>query len=802
MAPKQTSRNQNQQLPECSLEQKTIIDKLKTSNVVVDSVAGSGKTTTNLYIATTLKNKRILLLTYNSKLKLETRERIKKLSIKNLEAHSYHSFCVKYYNNKCYTDSEIIQILRKQTKNISAISYDIIILDEAQDITPLYYELICKITKDNTIKASYCVLGDKYQSIYEFNKADSRFITQSDKIYTFNDLKWEKCSLSFSFRVPHEISKFINECMIGYNRIKSNKLIQTKPRYVICDTYSEKKDNYIPLKELNRYINELNYSPDEIFVLAPSLKTMTSPVRILENYIKSYMPEIPIFVPSSDDQELDESVLKNKLVFSTFHQVKGLERKIVLVFGFDSSYFKFYKQNKDPSICPNELYVATTRSLERMTLFHHNKNSYLEFIDKNKLQQYADCIGNVRKTSGDKMKDAIIDTQVTDLLRHLPQDVTDNCFEYFKIINKRKASKKIDLLTKVQCIKNESKEFYESVNEINGIAIPSYFEYKKKNNMTIYNYCMKPPPCDINDKNMLLFEFWHNKVDSMENIEMDNLSGENLLYIATFYVSLSSKYLFKSFQISDYNWLTIDTLNLCIDRLNSLNISNNIVFEKSYCLADAEVLLNRKLCGRVDCFDDDNNVLYEFKCTDKLEKEHYLQLACYMYLDLMEKQKLVKNIKNSVNDEVAYKFNEDDEDNIGIITKILKNGTINIKNSITGKTDKVNETDIIENVTQTENLQNMTTKYYLYNILTDQLDEIVGDLENIKKMMTYIIQCKFGDSAKISDDEFLNKVRLLKQKYENNTKTNDITENVSNINVCRLSESCGKKYQCMFSVKC
>src|SRR5437762_14072287 len=91
--------NAKSQLPECSVEQKNIIDQLLTHNVVVDSVAGSGKTTTNLYIANIHKNKKILLLTYNSKLKMETRERIKKMKVKNLEAHSYHSFCVKYYDS-------------------------------------------------------------------------------------------------------------------------------------------------------------------------------------------------------------------------------------------------------------------------------------------------------------------------------------------------------------------------------------------------------------------------------------------------------------------------------------------------------------------------------------------------------------------------------------------------------------------------------------------------------------------------------------------------------------------------------
>ena len=63
--------------------------------------------------------------------------------------------------------------------------------------------------------------------------------------------------------------------------------------------------------------------------------------------------------------------LKGKIVFSTFHQSKGRERKVVLVFNFDQSYFKYYGKELDPNVCPNELYVATTRAQEHLSLFHH-----------------------------------------------------------------------------------------------------------------------------------------------------------------------------------------------------------------------------------------------------------------------------------------------------------------------------------------------------------------------------------------------------------------------------------------------
>lgn len=123
-------------LPNASVEQLEVLKLLNNNNVIVDSVAGSGKTTTILHIAKQFKCK-ILLLTYNKRLKFETRQKTELLKITNLEVHSYHSFCWKYYDRSCCTDSYIISLL-KNNKNpllLKKFDYDIIILDEAQDMT-------------------------------------------------------------------------------------------------------------------------------------------------------------------------------------------------------------------------------------------------------------------------------------------------------------------------------------------------------------------------------------------------------------------------------------------------------------------------------------------------------------------------------------------------------------------------------------------------------------------------------------------------------------------------------------------
>ena len=317
-------------LSNISNEQQSVIDSLVLDyNIIVDSVAGSGKTTCNLHIAKYFTQLNILLLTYNAKLKIETREKVSKLNILNLETQSYHSFCVKHYDNKCYTDTTIQAILQKNQHLLDPIDYDIIIIDEAQDMSHLYYQLVCKIYKDNNKCAKICIVGDKFQSIFQFNGSDERFITMADKIFMFNTFPWKICKLSTSFRITFEMSEFINHCMLKDTRILSSKISSKKPRYI----FNDGKCNII-FEEVVYYLS-IGYQPEDIFILAPSIRSENSPIKKLENLIK-LKSDVNVYA-AGENEKIDDEIIKGKIVFATFHQTKGLERKVTIVFHFDDS---------------------------------------------------------------------------------------------------------------------------------------------------------------------------------------------------------------------------------------------------------------------------------------------------------------------------------------------------------------------------------------------------------------------------------------------------------------------------------
>ncbi len=841
-----------------SEEQISAIYGLQDKNIIVDSVAGSGKTTLCLHIAKIYKEYKVLLLTYNSKLKLETRQKVELLGLTNMEVHSYHSFCVKYYDHECFTDTKMIQKmkLKNELKPLKNFQYDIIILDEAQDMSPLYFELVTHIIKDNNKNIRLCILGDKNQSIFKFNNADERYITMANQIFKSKFIReqWGFYKLSQSFRVTNEMAEFINNCFLGERRLISRKS-NIKPKYIICDSFSDlydfrgkRKEDSLKLKlfeEVMKLIERDGYGFDDIFILSPSLKNDKSPARKLANRLSEN--GIPIFVPVSDDTKLDEDLLKGKVVFSSFHQVKGLERKAVMVLNMDKSYFDFYNKDANPSVCPNEVYVAVTRAQEVLILIHHYENDFMPFIDKTKLERYSKFVSERIKIKN-KMSEKNIDTNVTDLIKHLPVEVINKCMTYFEHKIIRESGIKINIP-----LKTKQNDLYEGVSEITGIAIPNYFEFKKTGKMSIFDRC-KENLSQIEEqttpsKSLFSSSKTPNKevkkdedgdLVMLEKIDFNNMQPKDILYISNLWNSLKTGYIFKVNQIQRYDWLSIENLGECIKRLEGI-VSNKLKTEVRYVVEHSlseknPELRNRKLIGHIDCIDNKN--VWEFKCVNMLENEHLIQLAVYMYL---HKKDLSRKKKTLVLDFMNLGLNEDENDekeekknkikkkiesleerltflevmkmsleevehqeghNIDIIidndfynncTIIKEMGNREYKVLLKdGKTKKkVNGEDIVRNYTiencymktekdimdinntilkfkkelekievqmQKKEENNQTSfKYYLYNILDDNLIEIESDLKRLEEMMNYLIEVKYFTKNFIKDDEFIAK---------------------------------------------
>lgn len=613
-----------------SNEQEKIINS--SQNMIVDAVAGSGKTTTILYISSNNPTKKVFQITYNNLLKIEVRTKAKSFHINNLEIHTYHSLAVKYYDPKAYTDEEIkkILILNKQVEQKQFIEQiDILIIDEAQDMTDDYYKLINKFIYDTNSNPQIIILGDKYQGIYEFKNSNIKFITLANKIWK---REFINCNLTTSYRLTNQIAWFINNIMLGYNRINTIKDGFAVDYYIANPfTIYKKIGKYlINLIKLNKIV------PSDIFILIPSIKTIDAPYKKLENYLVKN--GIKCITPISDDAKLDNKVISNKVVFTTYHQAKGRERKIVILYNFDNSYMEYYS-NITYNICPNILYVGVTRASEKLILIQDANSKPLKFLNHMKLIQnnYLNIIqtdipqitNHPSINLSVKIK-KIKKINVTEMIKFIGSKRLDVIIELLNnnLINEFRQQNvcMIPIPNKIKIInKKEKNIMYEDVSELNGLIIPAMYEAKINNSMSsIENYV----------QNNLI------KSKHKYKINIPCKTIKDFLKIGNIYTALQNKLHAKLVQIKKYDWLNKKMILECHKNMDM--IDSNSLFEiviKSESKIDQmcdcmdyehEIYGHIQISGRLDVITSDS--VYELKCVDNITIEHKLQLIVYYWM--------------------------------------------------------------------------------------------------------------------------------------------------------------------------
>jgi len=391
--------------PAPSREQQAVINAVVRGSplTIIDSVAGAGKTTCLLSLAAALPQCRILQITYNSALKSEVRAKAAERGLANVNVHTYHSLCTKFYDSAAYTDERIYRMLHQADPSAPLpppirriVRYDIVCIDEIQDMTGLYYKLVWRFLADMPRKPGYrrggpqlVVLGDRYQGVYGFKQADTRYLTMARYIFHVPTVAPAAPSaegaaaqaspvtlrMSTSYRVTIPIANFINRYMLkGSDRLRSLKP-GPPVDYIRADCYL-----CVPrvFRLIQAALADGSATPSDIFVLCTSVKRHRSPVRMLENFL--VLAGIPCYAPLAEDCALDDAVLAGKCVLTTLCQSKGRERKLVIVFGFDRGYFKYFERTAPPDECTSGLYVGTTRASHRLIVVEDIQQGPLPFL--------------------------------------------------------------------------------------------------------------------------------------------------------------------------------------------------------------------------------------------------------------------------------------------------------------------------------------------------------------------------------------------------------------------------------------
>ncbi len=342
---------------ELSNEQKYFIDTaLKGDNILVDACIGSGKTTAIQCLCTLLKHKTVLYLTYNTLLKIDAKN---KIILPNITVTNYHGFSVSILKkyNIAHTPNKAIQILLEH-KPLLPI-YDVVIIDEYQDIEQEFAELLEYIKSFNP-NIQLIAVGDMSQKIYDKTRLRvqqfiNKFLGNYELIYFTKCFRLNKDYANYLGSIWHKQINGVNEnCTVetmDFNKVV-NFLLQQEPKDIIC--------------------------------LGSRYKTMALLLNQLETKAPQKFNKKTVYA-TIDDVDKDTITPDAKTaIFTSYDSSKGMERKICVICDFTKKYWttRTNQPMTNYNIIRNIFLVAASRGKERIIFVNPIDKDVDTLLDK------------------------------------------------------------------------------------------------------------------------------------------------------------------------------------------------------------------------------------------------------------------------------------------------------------------------------------------------------------------------------------------------------------------------------------
>jgi hypothetical protein len=321
----------------------------------------------------------------------------------------------------------------------------------------------------------------------------------------------------------------------------------------------------------------------------------------------------------------------------------------------------------DPEICPSTLYVAATRATETLILVECS--APLPFLHYNhQIMQSEDHIEfegtplniNVEHQQPNQRPNTPPqnqhNTSPTDLIKFLDENVLIEVIKIIKdcdLFQKYTKSMFGTIVELTSSIKNQQYYNYqltEEVSELNGLMIPALFEERTSiSKMSKIRERVVRFLGNNQNPNHI-----YNRLLKDIDLEEENLSVADYLKITNVYNSIKEKIHFKVAQIKNYEWINdyhvealISNILLHIKKEEAQDLEyeqeiiecndndnkpeNNDKYDAVDRFTKSINLKNKiRFTAIVDAIDP--KTVYEFKCTESLEPEHYIQLVIYAWL--------------------------------------------------------------------------------------------------------------------------------------------------------------------------
>jgi hypothetical protein len=521
------------------------------------------------------------------------------------------------------------------------------------------------------------LFGDHKQNIY-YSLGSTTSYLLNPLLFEFQVNNWKMLNLSKSFRCSQNVSELVNELMnekyintdIDIN--DNIELIYYKMNNYKKNNIKENINNYIFLEDKIIELLNIGYKPDQIMILFPSFKYKN--VKIFINKLQDTIPSVNLTALTNINIDArSHMLLKNKIIISTIHSSKGLERDVVILLPFNES-FNDMIHNYNRFNCSNLLYVALTRAKKKLILYQQMdyiegkkkpilplliKLPYIDNIIKN--IYYINCDINekdpeildfIKEIKHNKQKDdeeiesiiklkfpiyfqklenyLIVKPKVYNRSMPVKEYLSFKNIEYFNFY-----TDKINILNLASGtvfnikkeIYNENRNIYEDVSSVLGIIIPMYIEYFFTNNIKELKYLLEYK-LFINEKNIDV------KINKLAKMAITNCINKETMFS------------YKLHQVPS-NIINSD-LFLNIVKYGC-NIIKQLNKDKDYELHFEHYVYNKLLRGSIDLLMKNistgkNDIIIEFKLTSINDIANYIQLLTYGILYCEQNQKKIEDV--------------------------------------------------------------------------------------------------------------------------------------------------------------
>lgn len=178
--------------------------------------AGTGKTATALWAAAPLR-KRVLLLAYNRDIRLEVQLQVQRRGLEHISVENYDSLLLNFYDGNAASQDfqlSLQQVLDADTRPLRSIAWDLVFIDEGQDLDGVYLRFLNKVLRDNVVQRSevqVVSVGDPKQTIFRYRGADANiFMCGGEPFAHLHPVGTKTLKLTESFRFGPGICAFVN----------------------------------------------------------------------------------------------------------------------------------------------------------------------------------------------------------------------------------------------------------------------------------------------------------------------------------------------------------------------------------------------------------------------------------------------------------------------------------------------------------------------------------------------------------------------------------------------------------------